>query len=113
MNGLYAYPVLCVIYVLRRAGEKLPAEVVRTRPHVGWLYLGQDERKFFPQVTARLYRDSKTEVDVIDPLICAHVKAIKRGGILIAGQNEVRSSMVERQAWWAVPGPLDDLSAPS
>jgi len=102
--------VLCVVYVLRRAGEKLPVETVRAHPAAGWLYLGQDTRKFHPQIAARLFRDSKSEVDVIEPLIHPQVKAIKNGGLLIVGLHEVRSSVTVRQAWWVVPGPLDDMT---
>lgn len=105
--------MLCVVYVLRRTGGKLPVDVVRAHPHVGWLYLGRDTRKAFPQEACRLFRDGKTEVDVIEPLVHPSVKTIQRGGILIVGKQEVRSSVLDRQAWWVVPGPLDDLSAPS
>jgi hypothetical protein len=90
--------------------EKLPTDVVRSHPNAGWLYLGEDTREFYPQVACRLFRDSKTEVDVIEPLICATAKAIKNGGLLISGQQEVRSNVTRRQAWWCVPGPLDDMN---
>jgi hypothetical protein len=111
-NLLYAYPVLCLVYVLRRHGEKLPPDIVRSHPNAGWLYLGEDTRKFYPQVACRLFRDSKSEVDVIEPLICATVKTIKNGGLLISGQQEVRSNVTHRQAWWCIPGPMDDTTVP-
>jgi hypothetical protein len=49
---------------------------------------------------------------VIEPMICATVKAIKNGGLLISGQQEVRSNVVHRQAWWCVPGLMDDTTVP-
>lgn len=102
--------MFCVVYVLRRAGEKLPAEVVRTRPHVGWLHLGEDARKFYPQEVARLFRNEKDEVDVLDPIISVGRVRTKGGGLLIFGREEVRQSVTIPQTWWARPGPLDDLT---
>lgn len=102
--------MLCVVYVLRRAGEKLPVDQVRAHPNAGWLYLGEDTRKFYPQTACRLFRDRKSEVDLVEPLINPTVKAIKQGGLLIVGQQEVRSSVTTRQAWWCVPGLLDDAT---
>ena len=57
-------------------------------------------------MACRLFRDSKSEVDVIEPLVHPQVKAIKRGAMLILGAQEVRSSLTEQQAWWCVPGPM-------
>ena len=45
-----------VVYVLRRAGEKLPTDVMRSRPVTGWLHLGPDTRKVYPSIAARLFR---------------------------------------------------------
>lgn len=107
--------MLCVVYLLRRAGEKLPAEVVKNRPHPGWLHFGQDSRKVLPQITARLFKDRTLTGDLIEPLIHAHVKKIERGGMLIYGQEESARSgaMPVPQIWWCVPGPLDDLTSPA
>jgi hypothetical protein len=49
----------------------------------------------------------------VEPLVHPAVKAIKRGGMLILGEQEVRSSLTERQAWWCVPGPMDDTTVPA
>ena len=51
----------------------------------GWLYFGQDTRKYYPQTCARLFKDSKSEVDVIAPIEHAHVRHIKGGGMMING----------------------------
>lgn len=101
-----------VVYQLRRLGEKLPPEIVRSRPAAGWLYWGEDTRKAYPQESARLFEKANTQVDVIDPLLFPVMKKIARGGMLINGQQEYRSSVSHRQTWWVLPGPLDDTTAP-
>lgn len=104
----------CVVYVLRRAGKKLPLDVVKSRPHQGWLVLGDDSRKFYPRPAARLFSTHATRIDVITPIVQAHVIKIERGGILIFGQEEAdeRQAPDPPQAWWCMPGPLDDLTSP-
>lgn len=102
--------MLVVAYLLRRPGEKLPADEVRAHPVCGWLYLGQDTRKVYPSVAARLFRSDRDQVDLLEPLVYASVKKIERGGILLVGKEEVRSSLTQAQAWFCVPGPLDDLT---
>lgn len=101
-----------VVYVLRRSGEKLPPDVVKSRPYVGWLHWGQDSRKYYPQEAVRLFQRQGTEMDVVEPLAHPIMRKIDRGGMLITGTEEVRNSITQRQAWWVVPGPLDDLSSP-
>lgn len=100
-----------VVYQLRRAGEKLPKEIVRARPAVGWLYLGRDTRKAYPQEVARLFEKSVNEVDVIEPLVFPVLKKIERGGMLLTGLQDGGRPTMDRQAWWVKPGPLDDLTA--
>lgn len=104
----------CVVYLLRRAGQKLPSETVKSRPHVGWLFYGQDSRKYYPQLTARLFANSQLATDVIEPLVHANIKKVERGGILIYGQEEVHAYGAPHvpQIWWCMPGPLDDLTSP-
>jgi len=63
----------------------LPIETVKARPTTGWLYFGQDTRKYYPQSCARLFKDSKSQVDVIAPIDHAHVRHIKGGGMMING----------------------------
>lgn len=103
--------MLCVVYVLRKKGKKLPPEQVRARPATGYLYLGQDPVKFVPQTVARLLRDHKTDIDVVEPMAHAHVKVIKGGGLLIFGQQSIGYQQMCPQVWWAVPGLLDDMTA--
>ena len=99
--------MFCTVYLLRENGEKLSKEAVRAQPHVGWLYLGKDTRKFYPQEAARLFRSARD--DVISVLVHPQVKTIQRGGMLIRGQEEcVTPQMVNAaQAWWVVPRPSD------
>lgn len=99
-----------VVYVLRHGGEKLDRETVRARPAEGWLYFGVDTRKVYPATVARLFRSAKAPIDVLEPITFAAVKSIDRGGILITGSEEVRSGVTHRQAWFCLPGWLDDLT---
>lgn len=101
-----------VVYQLRRAGQKLPQEIVRARPTAGWLYLGRDTRKVYPQEIARLFAKAGTESDLIEPLVFPVVKKIDRGGMLFTGLEEGKASVMDKQAWWVLPGPLDDTTAP-
>lgn len=100
----------CVVYVLRGDGAKLTREEVRARPAAGWLYFGQDTRKVYPSVSDRLFRSDRDQVDLLEPLLYASVKAIERGGILLVGKQEVRSSVTQPQAWFCLPGVLGDLT---
>ena len=105
--------MFCVVYVLRREGRKLPPEVVRDRPAVGWLELDQHPLKAHPERVARLLEIKGSDVDLIQMIVHAHVRRISNGGLLIFGQ-EVRSTYGAPnvpQVWWCRPGPLDDLTA--
>lgn len=95
---------------MRQAGARLPLEVVPKLGVVGWLFLGQDSRKFYPQTTARLFQTSETLIDVIEPMVHAHVKKIERGGILIYGQEAQPGYQAPNvpQAWWCKPCETDD-----
>jgi hypothetical protein len=95
----------CTVYVMRQAGMKLPREVVPKLSVVGWLFMGQDPRRFYPQTTARLFRTAEILIDVIEPLVHAHVKKIDRGGVLIYGQEEQRGYQAPNvpQVWWCKP----------
>jgi hypothetical protein len=106
--------VQCTVYLLRRAGQKLPSDIIKNRPHVGWLIFGQDSRRHYPQISARLFKNSRLESDAIEPLIHAHVKKVDRGGILIYGQEEVPAygKPAVPQIWWCIPGAFDDTTAP-
>jgi hypothetical protein len=97
--------VRCTVYVLRQAGVKLPREVVSKLSVVGWLVMGQDSRKFYPQTTARVFRTAEILIDVIEPIVHAHVKKIERGGILIYGQEEQQAYQAPSvpQVWWCKP----------
>lgn len=99
----------CTVYVLRQAGMKLPRDVVPKLSVSGWLFMSQDSRKFFPQTTARLFRAPEILIDVIEPLVHAHVKKIERGGILIYGQQEQQSYQAPSvpQVWWCKPYCID------
>lgn len=102
--------MLVVAYVLRYHGEKLDGEIVRSRPVQGWLYLGPDMRKQYPADCARLFPSDGVESDLIEPMVHPSVRT-KRGGLLVRGLEEVRSSVTRRQAWFCVPGLLDDVTA--
>ena len=102
----------CVVYVLRQGGKRLPADVVKGRPYVGWLHFGQDARKAFPQEAISLVAPAKPDANVIEPMIHPRLKKIERGGMLFLGSEEVRSSVTQKQAWWVIPGPLDDTTSP-
>lgn len=104
----------CLAYVLRQAGEKLPLEVVKSRPYPGWLFYGNDSRKFYPRTVARLFETAKTKVDVIEPLIQAHIKKIENGGILIYGADEATEYQQPDppQVWWCVPRPPLEVTSP-
>jgi len=103
--------VLCVVYVLRHAGEKLPIDVVKGRPHPGWLHLGNSQ-KFFPQEALNLFETAKLDKRVCESLIYPTLKKLQRGGMLWLGSQELRSSEYRPQAWWVVPGLLDDTASP-
>lgn len=107
--------MLCVVYVLRREGRKLPAEVVRNRPAVGWLQLDQHPQKAYPERVARLLKSEGSDVDLVQMMVHAHVRRINRGGLLIFGQEEQTRYREPHlpQVWWCMPGPLDDTTAAS
>ncbi|MGJ7486917.1 hypothetical protein ACSFA2_16775 [Variovorax sp. LT2P21] len=102
------------MYALRQAGMKLPREVVPKLSVVGWLFMGQDSRKFYTQTTARLFRTPEILIDVIEPLVHAHVKKIDRGGILIFGQEEQQAYQAPNvtQVWWCKPREMNDALLP-
>jgi len=104
--------VLCTVYICRRNGEKLPPDLVRTRPNIGWIVVDRDPRTAAPREMARLVRNEKLDVDVIPPIINVRVR-IKLNGLLISGEEEEpgREARKVRQTWWCRLGAFDDLSA--
>lgn len=104
----------CVVYVLREAGKKLPRDVVQSRPYPGWLFFGDDSRKFYPRAVARLFDTERTRVDVIEPLIHASIKKIENGGILIYGASEAVGYQQPDppQVWWCMPAPPVEVTPP-
>ena len=113
MDTPYIFTVLCVTYVLRRNGQKLPTEIARARPVVGWLELGRDPVKCYPETIARLLKNEGTELELVTTLVHAHVRKISRGGLLICGQEVQLGYGAPNfpQAWWVKPGLLDDTTA--
>jgi len=103
--------MMCVVYVLRRAGKRLPLDVVKSKPHLGWLFMGQDARKDIPEQAVRLFRSRGQRDDVMAPIVHPRLAKIDRGGLLFIGLEEVRSSVNQKQAWWIVPGPHHDPSS--
>lgn len=101
--------MFCVIYLLRRWGEKLPTEEVRRDPRPGWLYFGQNEKQC-PEVDAILYADERRSKELLR-LKFAQVRKIEGDGFLISGNDSQKALNWQLQTWWCVPGPLDDLSA--
>ena len=82
---------------------------MKTRPNAGWLHFGQDSRKFYPQTTARLFQSNGVCIDVVPPLIHAHLKKIEAGGILLYGQEESEGYRLVPmpQIWWCIPVTAD------
>lgn len=101
--------MFCVVYLLRRWGEKLPPEEVRRDPRPGWLYFGQNE-KLCPEVDAILYTDPKRGKELLR-LRHASVRKIDGGGFLISGNDSQKALHWQLQTWWCVPGVLDDVTA--
>lgn len=104
--------MLCTIYLCRRNGEKLPPDIIRTRPNIGWLVVDQDPRTSTPREVARLVRNEKLAVDVVEPMINVRVR-VKRDGLLITGEEEQAGyqTPTHQQTWWCRVGAFDDLSA--
>ncbi|MEJ7685604.1 MAG: hypothetical protein WKG52_00640 [Variovorax sp.] len=68
-------------------------------------------RPVTPEWEARLFDKPGSSKELLPTLCHPMVKAIK-GGILLQGMEVRHNLHVTRQAWWCVPGLLDDLSAP-
>ncbi len=96
------------VYQIYSRGVKLPKEEARANGVTGWLFLGQDSRKFYPQTTARLFQESHDEVDVLKPIVNARA-LIGKGGIMISGKLDIG----EYQRWWCVPAVFDNSRAPA
>lgn len=103
--------MLCVVYILRRAGAKLPLEVVKSRPYTGWLQLGNSE-KVYVQEALNLFKTHEMKARACECLIGPTLKKLERGGMLFVGSEEIYSSEYRPQAWWVVPGALDDTTSP-
>lgn len=98
--------MLCVVYQLRRRGEKLPPEEVRRHPVPGWLIF--DKRGGSPVLDARLY-DKKGGKELL-VLEHAHLVKIDEGMMLRGFEAGGGYQKHYRQGWWVLPGPLDDLT---
>ena len=103
--------MLCTVFVIRKNGKKLPADVLKGRPNIGWLVVDLDSRKVEPREAARLYRNERLAVDVIEPMINVRVR-VRKGGLLISGEEEQPGYQVQTlpQTWWCKPGAYDDLT---
>ncbi len=101
--------MFCVVYQLRSQGKKLPAEVARAKPVYG--YLTMERRDGWPVRYARLLKDLASPTELLPTLEYAHVGRIRGGILLIGSQSKVFHEHIP-QAWWCLPGPLDDLTVP-
>lgn len=99
--------MLCVVYQLRRHGEKLPPDEVRAGPTPGYLVL--DRRGGQPVQDARLY-DKKGGTELMALSLVYRVKI--DDGIMLQGFVERSYQKHDRQAWWVLPGLMDDLTVP-
>ena len=92
----------CVVYVLRRAGKRLPLDVVKSKPHLGWLFMGQDARKDIPEQAVRLFRSRGQRDDVMAPIVHPRLAKIDRGGAAFhrpgrsALQRQPEAGLVDR-----------------
>jgi hypothetical protein len=105
---LYAFPVFCIAYPLRRNGRKLPKNEVRAGGKRGWLTFARMPAGQ-PVWTAKL--SGPHGGDIFPELSCARVTAISEG-IVIAGlvlrPGEIQPT---RQAWYCMPAeaPPDEV----
>ncbi len=95
---LYARPVLCCVYQLRRDGQRLSPEEVKQTKALGYLTYGK--RGGHPVNDAKL-RDSNG--DLLLEMEHATLAKIERGGILLRGMERVEYQRHVRQAWWVLP----------
>ena len=100
--------MLCVVYQLRQRGAKLPPEEERTRPHPGYLIF--DKRGGTPVHDAKLY-DKKGGKELL-VLEYAHLVRVDEG-MMLYGFVPAGYQQRDRQTWWVLPGPMDDLTVPS
>lgn len=86
---------------MRDNGRKLSEVEMRSRAQSGWLTLLDKSPVGAPESKARLMEGGK---DLLTPIVCARVKKIDQGGILIVGFLDTsRSEQPTHQAWWCVP----------
>lgn len=99
--------MFCVVFQLRRNGEKLPVGIVRSGPTQGYLVLQQ--RAGWPIHDAMLLKARGSTTELLQRLEYAQVVKV-RGGILMRGFEIKKFHENIPQAWWCVPGRLDDLT---
>ena len=96
---LYAFTVFCMVYRLRRLGERLPTDEVRAG--------GISARFVFkrhpvhPAMRASLF-DPETGRN-LDQLESAQIKQIADGGVLVTGFELHPGRAGMKQTWWYVP----------
>lgn len=93
--------MLCVVFQLRQNGEKLPGDVVRTRPVQG--YLVMEQRAGWSVHDAMLFKARDSTTELLQRLEYAQVVKV-RGGILMRGFEVKTFHENIPQAWWCVPG---------
>ena len=90
----------CVLYRLRRWGEKLPDAEVKARPQAGRL-------AFDLNIGTAQFFEGERQVDQMD-----RVKVLKIDcGILLGGLEQHSGKLPTRQTWWCLPELLDDLTS--
>ncbi len=95
--------MLCTVYVLYRDGQKLPKEEVRASPISGHLIVGQCPNRRYPMKVAQLLSLEDGQEFALPTLDSAVVVGIKRGGILITGNDAPSLGHFRLQRWWVVP----------
>ncbi|WP_155947207.1 hypothetical protein [Pseudacidovorax intermedius] len=81
------------------------------QPVEGWLYLGQCPKKYFPKRIAQLQDPEDRTRLVLPELGDASVIGIKKGGLMIFGNEGFSASQPIWQRWWVIPGVYDDRLA--
>lgn len=105
---LYSYTVFCIVYPLRRGGERLPKEAVRAGGKRGWLTFSKMPAGQ-PVMIARVSGQGGGEV--YPQLAHATIKVVD-GGILIQGWVMGGGNQV-RQSWWCEPCTAEGLERPA
>lgn len=100
----------CIAYPLRRKGQKLPREEVRSGGRRGWFTFTRmpaGQRVWIARLTGERGGNALPE------LTSASIVTVERGGLLVRGfELEIGNSMPQPQAWWCVAETVGSTGAP-